>query len=139
MTRSDDTTNKESKANTRRGWSQEKAAKRFEKFRCARCGRCCIGDGYVSVDEEECDRIAQFLGLSGEEFRGQYTIDEDGYSRYLVDGSGDETPCVFLDYDVNGLAACRIDPVKPSQCRDFPYKWRRPDMIRWCQAMQDQD
>ncbi len=139
MTPTDDISGKDSPNKAHRGWTQKQASKRFEKFRCARCGRCCIGDGYVSVDEDECDRIAEFLCLSGDEFRERYTICEEGFTRYLVDGSGDEAPCVFLEYDKDGLASCQIEPVKPDQCRAFPYKWRRPDMIRWCRALQDPD
>lgn len=109
---------------------------RLEPFECKRCGRCCEGEGYVNVSDEECQRIADFLHIPVEEFLENYTRQEAGYERWLIDGPGETQPCVFLTRDENGLAACRIEgDAKPEQCRTFPMKWRRRDAPSWCAAL----
>jgi Fe-S-cluster containining protein len=42
--------------------------------------------------------------------------------------------CVFLD---GNPAVCRIQSVKPQQCRDFPFTWRYEDLERICPASRD--
>ena len=107
-----------------------------EPFVCKRCGRCCLGEGFVSVSDEECCRIAGFLGISLDKFLSRYTRKASGFERWLVDGPGADRPCVFLKRDANGLASCRIEgDAKPEQCRTFPMKWRRDDAPEWCATM----
>lgn len=106
-------------------------ARTIEAFECVRCGRCCTGAGFVNLEADECPRIAEFLGLTLEEFLDRYTRHEPGYERWLVDGEGPEEPCVFLVRDADGLAGCRIQgEAKPVQCRTFPMKWRIPGFKR---------
>jgi hypothetical protein len=38
--------------------------------------------------------------------------------------------CIFLDGDL-----CRIQPVKPQQCRDFPNLWNFPGFEKSCQSV----
>ncbi|NQU43836.1 YkgJ family cysteine cluster protein [bacterium] len=106
-----------------------------ENFRCVRCGRCCTGDGYVNVSPEECEKISDFLGIPLDELLERYTHKMPGYQHWLKDGEGKDIPCIFLDRDKNGLASCRIDPVKPHQCRTFPYEWRANGMEHWCEGV----
>jgi len=109
-----------------------------ETFQCRRCGACCTGEGVVNVSEEECERIARFLGLSLEEFLARYTVHEEGFERALIDGEGGDAPCVFLQRNEKGLASCRIQgEAKPRQCRDFPTRWRRADTHKRCKAFAD--
>lgn len=97
---------------------------------CIRCGACCRWEGQVKVTDAEIARIAQFLGLSQEDFIASYTVlraDRRGLGiRMLEDGT-----CVFLD-DKN---ECRIHSVKPAQCKGYPLKWRNLSSEHLCQAV----
>ena len=105
------------------------------EFQCARCGNCCRGDGYVRVDAAEMDRIAGFLEMPREEFVAQYTreprIPEHAIEcfRWLID-KPDAAECVFLTNE-----GCRINPVKPGRCGEFPFRWRTPDILDYCEGL----
>jgi hypothetical protein len=82
-------------------------------FSCAQCGACCTGEpGAVHVTTDEVAAIAAALGMSPEEFgrahlaalRGRFTIREHADGR-----------CHFYD------GGCTIYPVRPRQCRTFPF------------------
>lgn len=108
---------------------------RFDDFRCKRCGYCCTGEGYVNLRFDECAAIADHLGIPLEQFLEEYTRVEPGYERYLIDGEGEDAPCIFLERDAEGLAACRIQgDAKPSMCKGFPKEWRREGFEKWCAA-----
>jgi len=88
------------------------------KFTCTQCGNCCSGDpGYVWATKDEVRAIAKFLGreddwLSATELRRvglRYSLTERE--------NGD---CVFLRRE-NGKALCSIYPVRPLQCRTWPF------------------
>ncbi len=84
------------------------------------CGRCCSGpgEGYIWVSRPEIEFIARHLNLSPQELRRKYlrrvglrtTIIEDSVSR----------DCIFLQ-SVGGTKQCVIYPVRPSQCRTWPF------------------
>jgi Fe-S-cluster containining protein len=98
-------------------------------FDCQRCANCCRWPGDVIIDDAEVDAIARFLGISVREFVHSHT-------RLRANRAGlslDEKPngeCIFLD----GID-CRIQPVKPRQCREFPNKWRFPGWREKCEAI----
>ena len=98
-------------------------------FRCRRCGNCCRWSGYVRLSEAEIDAIAGFLAMTPERFIAEYT-------RLTADRSGlsliekDDGSCVFLEE--SRPPACRIEAVKPRQCRDFPEKWNFPGWEKEC-------
>jgi len=98
-------------------------------FRCRRCGNCCRWSGYVRLTQAEIDAIAGFLKMTPELFAERYTrltADRTGLSLIEnVDGS-----CVFLEE--SRPPACRIEAVKPRQCRDFPEKWNFPGWEKEC-------
>jgi uncharacterized protein len=121
------------KENKRRDDTKPLAAP--EPFHCERCGNCCLGEGFVSVSDEECQRIADLLGMPLAHFLAIYTHHELGYERWLTDGIGDDVPCIFLERDEKGLASCRIQNAKPEQCRTFPREWRREGFTEWCAGM----
>lgn len=88
------------------------------KFECTQCGNCCSGaPGYVWVTEEEIERIAGFIGrkrLGREHLRRvgeQFSLTEDR-------GSGD---CCFLKRLPDGKRVCGVYPVRPLQCRTWPF------------------
>lgn len=83
------------------------------RFACLQCGRCCRGEpGTVYVSPEEIRAIADYLGLSRQEltsrmlypFRDSYSIAED-----------EQGNCLMYDQ------GCRIYPVRPRQCRSYPF------------------
>jgi Fe-S-cluster containining protein len=83
------------------------------RFECRRCGVCCTGDpGVVRVSEREIADIAAYLGTPVSTvvetflypWESGHSIKEDGCGR-----------CLFLE------DGCRIYPVRPTQCRTFPF------------------
>lgn len=88
------------------------------RFKCTECGKCCTGGpGYVWVTETEADKIAELLGLSVEDFKKQYLRVVDGRWS-LIEKEGPDYDCIFLKEK-----KCVIYPVRPKQCRTFPW-WK---------------
>ncbi|RJP36805.1 MAG: YkgJ family cysteine cluster protein [Phycisphaerales bacterium] len=89
------------------------------KFTCTQCGNCCSGDpGYVWATKAEIAAIAKFLG------RGDGWLDERHLRRVGFRYSLTEKPdgdCVFLERRPDGSTGCRIYPVRPVQCRTWPF------------------
>jgi len=87
------------------------------KFTCTRCGHCCTGaPGYVWVEAEEIERLADHLDLSVEAFGGRY-LRRVGQRLSLIERPNGD--CVFWDRD----AGCTVYPARPTQCRTWPF-WR---------------
>jgi len=88
------------------------------KFTCTQCGNCCSGDpGYVWATKEEIRRIAEFLG------RPDGRLDKKHLRRVGLHYSLTEKPdgdCIFLTRE-NGKTGCSIYPVRPLQCRTWPF------------------
>jgi putative endonuclease len=85
-------------------------------FKCKKCGMCCFVDGYVALSPAEEQKIASYIGVSLTRFRRDFTEKIPGVRRRVLvlyeDG------CAFL---INNK--CIIYPVRPGQCREFPY-WK---------------
>ncbi len=102
--------------------------------RCVRCGACCDRPGYVYVTAKEVERIAAYLELSVDEFTQRYTRLSDNRARLsLIDSR--TGGCAFLDPSHQ----CRIQPVKPRQCIDFPWRWRYDGYEEFCAVGQALD
>ncbi|MBI1825214.1 MAG: YkgJ family cysteine cluster protein [Planctomycetes bacterium] len=88
------------------------------KFTCTQCGNCCTGEpGYVWVTRDEVKRISEFLG------RNDGWLDPAQIRRVGLSHSLTERPngdCTFLARE-NGKAICTIYPVRPKQCRTWPF------------------
>jgi hypothetical protein len=85
-------------------------------FSCTRCGNCCTGaPGYVWVNAQEIQQIAEFRGESTEETMGQFVRLVGTATSLIERSSGD---CIFYDRDGRG---CSIYPVRPRQCRTWPF------------------
>ena len=85
-------------------------------FECTGCGACCTGDpGYVWISIEEMIRLADFLGITLEEFRHDYAYQEQGRWSLRELPGGD---CIFFDRGTNG---CQIYEFRPTQCRTWPF------------------
>ena len=102
-----------------------------ESFHCVRCGACCRWEGPVRVSEQEVDAIAAYLNIPVRDFIRDHTVltpDRRSLSlRENPDGS-----CCYYD----PAAGCRIQAVKPKQCRDFPLKWNFPGWEKLCAGAQ---
>ena len=100
-------------------------------FVCRRCGACCrVKDGIVRVSEKEIARIAAFLGVGVQDFIADETeLAPDRKS--LVLKSRPDGSCAYLTAD----NLCRINPVKPTKCRTFPFAWSNPDSAEVCPAL----
>jgi len=88
------------------------------RFSCLQCGACCTGPpGYVWLKPGEAAAVARHLGLAIEDFHVTYTrYTHREYS--LIEKPGGD--CVFF---VRDPVRCLIYPVRPVQCRTFPF-WR---------------
>ena len=90
----------------------------MSSFQCIRCGNCCRWRGWVRLAEEDVVAISEFLKMEQDEFIECHTrlhLTREALAlNELPDGR-----CIFLD----GENVCRIQPVKPLQCRTFPEKW----------------
>jgi Fe-S-cluster containining protein len=97
-------------------------------YQCQRCTACCRWPGQVKVGAREIAAIAAYLGIEEHDFIQQFTrlrSQRDGLA--LLDKENGE--CFFLDG-----SDCRIQAVKPQQCRDFPNRWNFPGWREVCEA-----
>jgi Fe-S-cluster containining protein len=82
-------------------------------FQCQQCGDCCAGRGGIFVTPRNVEAMAALLALSVAEFTRRFVEASPMGPRLTVtDGV-----CVFLM--PGGL--CRVHPVKPSICRQWPF------------------
>jgi len=89
------------------------------KFECTQCGNCCTGaPGYVWVNKEERTAIAQFLGNADGQLDEAYAR-RVGLRHSLTER--DAGDCVFLKRTSDGKRTCSIYPVRPHQCRTWPF------------------
>lgn len=101
------------------------------EFRCMRCGNCCRKHGTVRLTNTEIIQIAAFLELDVYQFTEKYTAllpDRTG----LTIAEHENGDCIF--YTEAGGGGCLIQPVKPKQCRDFPFFWRFPGWDDVCEG-----
>ena len=99
-------------------------------FECKRCGNCCRWPGYVRLGADEIDAIAAFLGVkAGDVIASSTRLTGDRTGLSLLENP--DGSCPYL-YETPEGAACRIQQVKPRQCRDFPLKWNFPGWEKEC-------
>jgi len=97
-------------------------------YQCRRCTACCRWPGDVVVTRQEVEEIAAYLELETGEFIERHTrlrTDRQGLSLK----ENPDHSCSFLDG-----RDCRIQPVKPAQCRGFPNAWNFPGWRQICEA-----
>lgn len=84
-------------------------------FSCTGCGGCCTGaPGYTWVSESEIVQMAQYVKMSPQEFGRRY-LRRVG-NRFSLTETRPNYDCVFLEGK-----RCTVYPVRPTQCRTFPY------------------
>lgn len=90
------------------------------KFTCTQCGNCCGGaPGYVWVTSAEISAIAEHVGMPVTEFEKKHTRDGGRGLRSLRERKNKD--CEFLRTDPDGKKRCGIYPVRPLQCRTWPF------------------
>lgn len=99
-------------------------------YLCQRCTNCCRWPGFVRITDADVSAIASHLGVDEHTFIQTHTRlrpNRDGLA--LIDHP--DGSCIFL----HGRD-CAIQPVKPSQCRDFPNGWNFPGWRDVCEAIE---
>jgi len=86
------------------------------------CTNCCRVPGFVYITERDLRRIASFLHISAGDFEARYVYRTRHRLRLRKPR---RSQCYFLAAD-----GCRIHPVKPTQCRLFPF---------WPELVEDRD
>lgn len=100
----------------------------LSRFECKRCGTCCKWEGSVRVSYDEILAIAHFLGIDPDYFIRKYTVlAPDRKSLSLTEKS--DGSCFYYD---DAEKSCVINPVKPKQCSDFPFRWNFPGWEKLC-------
>jgi len=92
-------------------------------FSCKECGSCCAGfqEGYVWISPAEVLTLADFLRISPEQFKQQY-LRRVG-RRYSLIEKQPSKDCIFLTPSGKGKKICTIYPLRPRQCRTWPF-WK---------------
>jgi len=107
----------------------------LENFKCVRCGNCCRWSGYVRISREEINIIADYLDMDVEDFIEEYTrLTSDRTGLSLIENP--DGSCVFHCDDPSG---CKINDVKPIQCRNFPFIWNFPGWEEQCKGAEGPD
>lgn len=85
------------------------------RFSCTECGKCCTGSpGYVWITPEEIEAMANYLNMPLSEFCEHYIREING--AYALKERVVTYDCVFLEG-----TRCRVYPVRPKQCKTFPW------------------
>ena len=89
-------------------------------FECTQCGGCCGGSpGVVWVDAEEIRRIAQLLKVAPDSLWGRVVRRVGAAQASLMEHANGD--CVFLRRSGDGRVGCAIYPLRPQQCRTWPF------------------
>ena len=90
-------------------------------FACTGCGNCCAGpeEGYIWITPQEIELLAEHLGMTGQAVRKKY-IRRVGLRLSIIENPTTKD-CVFLTAVNNGGRGCAIYPVRPNQCRTWPF------------------
>ncbi len=91
------------------------------RFECAGCGGCCAGpqSGYIWITADEIEKLAAFLDLTAEQVRQKYLTLVGRRCTIIEDKNNKD--CIFLKTNPNGKRGCSIYPVRPNQCRTWPF------------------
>ena len=89
-------------------------------FECIECGNCCSGpdEGYIWIKKPEIELLAKHLNVPVEKLREKY-LKRMGLHTTIVEKPKSKD-CIFLK-SVEGKKICSIYPVRPNQCRTWPF------------------
>lgn len=90
-------------------------------FECIGCGNCCAGpeEGYIWITAAEIDLLAGFLGIGPDAVRQKY-LRRVGLRHTIIENPTTKD-CLFLTAEKDGCRGCAIYPVRPNQCRTWPF------------------
>ena len=92
------------------------------QFTCTQCGNCCTGPpGYVWFNDDEAREIADYLKIDTQTFHQRYAHKINGRWSLNEQDTPHGYDCVFLKRDEQGKSLCGIYPVRPTQCRTWPF------------------
>ncbi len=81
-----------------------------EIFDCKQCGHCCHGETTVSLNQDDLNRLADYLGVDVETMKEKYLrVTGNVIQMKIVDGH-----CIFYKQ------GCTIHPGKPWRCGQWP-------------------
>ena len=92
----------------------------FSPGACERCqGRCCNGEsGTIFVNGSEIRTISKFLGIGISELMEEYLVKVSHKFSIREIRTNTNYACIFYEKEKN---RCSIYPVRPHQCRTFPF------------------
>ena len=97
----------------------------MKAFQCKMCGECCYGEGGISVNGEEIEKIAKFMEIASEAFISGFCQEKNG--RFSIK-TGHDGFCIFYEKK----RGCHIYLVKPGICTLWPfYPAILKDMDNW--------
>jgi uncharacterized protein len=80
---------------------------------------CCRWPGDVLFEPDALSDVAAYLGMD-ERTCADTFFDLNDDRRHLKTKATMHGGCIFVDEH-----GCRVHPVRPRQCRTFPYEWQR--------------
>ncbi len=89
-------------------------------FECSQCGACCSGpdQGYIWLTKQEIKLLADLLKEPIAELHRKY-LGRVGFRTTIIEHPVSRD-CIFLK-EINGRRSCTIYPVRPNQCRTWPF------------------
>ncbi len=107
-------------------------------FECQGCGGCCSGpnEGYVWVNSTEIAALADEIGVTVDEFKGNYCRRVS--LKYSLKEKKPSNDCIFLTRRKEGGKYCEVYNSRPMQCRTWPFwKSNLTNKNSWQSAAQD--
>lgn len=99
------------------------------RYTCQRCTNCCRWPGVVKVEQDEIAAIAAYVGMTEDAFIQEHTrVRPDRRGLSLLEK--EDHSCAWLEGN-----DCRLQAVKPRQCRAFPNEWNFPGWREKCEAV----
>ena len=89
-------------------------------FECIECGSCCSGpdEGDIWITKPEIELLVKYLDIPVEKVREKY-LKRIGLHTTIIEQPKSKD-CIFLK-SVEGKKICSIYPVRPNQCRTWPF------------------
>ena len=85
-------------------------------FNCTACGDCCRGGGNVYFSDEELQNLKEYLNLDAEKWK-LLVKKLINFRKNRLHVHSSSKACIFIGSENR----CRIYPVRPLQCRSYPY------------------
>lgn len=93
---------------------------------CFRCGICCTCY-QPSLTTEDIDNISSALGISRSKCISKYAHKAPIKEGYLLKHT--KEGCVFLAWDADGKARCKIHPSRPKACQEWVPSLAKPECL----------